>query len=208
MGKSSGSNRTGGDDGGFPKGDSAFRGEIKNARDLATIRDGAVYKEMKEGISRYHAVMGVRQRSVKIADLPERINGVHVTSGTGESEGVYLNSRVFDRLSRNQIRERVTKAYDSGWSTRTNKPIQHTITHELAHATWNSHLKSASAIAAGKEIRALRSEWLRDGKKKGYGEYATSNVNEFWAEVTAKAVHGTPDRYTRAAKAIVKKYKL
>lgn len=55
MGKSSGTDR-----GGFGGGDGTFGGEIKNARDLATIKDGAVYKEMKEGISRYHAVMGVR----------------------------------------------------------------------------------------------------------------------------------------------------
>lgn len=46
MGKSSGTDR-----GGFGGGDGTFRGEIKNARDLATIKDGAVYKEMKEDIS-------------------------------------------------------------------------------------------------------------------------------------------------------------
>lgn len=203
MGKSSGTDR-----GGFGGGDGTFRGEIKNARDLATIKDGAVYKEMKEGISRYHAVMGVRQRSVKIADLPDRWNGVHVTNGKGESEGIYLNAKVYDNLSRSKIRERVTSAYESGWSTRTNRPIQHTITHELAHATWNNHLRSPQAMAAGKEIMALRKQWKRDAKKKGYGDYSKTNVNEFWAEVIAKAVHGTPDKYTRAAKAIVKKYKL
>jgi hypothetical protein len=43
MGKSSGTDR-----GGFGGGDGTFRGEIKNARDLATIKDGAVYKEMKD----------------------------------------------------------------------------------------------------------------------------------------------------------------
>ena len=190
MGKSSGTDR-----GGFGRGDGTYGGKINNVRDLATIKDGAVYKEMKEGISRYHSVMGVRQRSVKIADLPDRVNGVHVTSARSESEGVFLNSKVFDNLSRSQIRQRVNSAYDSGWSTRTNKPIQHTITHELAHA-------------AGKEIVALRKQWAKDTKKKGYGDYSKTNTNEFWAEVVAKAVHGTPDKYTRAAKAIVKKYKL
>lgn len=205
MGKSSGSERKGG----FSGGDDAVGRSvsIKNVRGLATIKDGAVYKEMKEGISRYHSVMGVRQKNVKIADLPERYNGVHQTLN-GESEGVYLNSKVFDNLTKSGIRERVQKAYDSGWSTRTNKPIQHTITHELAHATWNSHLKSPNARAARADISKLQKEWFKDRSKKSYGEYATTNINEFWAEVTAKAVHGTPDKYTRAAKAIVKKYKL
>lgn len=206
MGKSSGSVKT---RGGFEGGDDAVGRSvsIKNVRGLATIKDGAVYKEMKEGISRYHSVMGVRQKNVKIADLPSRYNGVHQTVN-GESEGVYLNAKVFDNLTKSGIRERVKGAYESGWSTRTNKPIQHTITHELAHATWNSHLKSANARAARADISKLQKEWFKDSKKKGYGKYAETNINEFWAEVTAKAVHGTPDKYTRAAKAIVKKYKL
>lgn len=33
-------------------------------------------------------------------------------------------------------------------------------------------------------------------------------VNEFWAEVCTKAVHGKADKYTKAAKDIIKKYKL
>lgn len=202
MGKSSGGNR-----GGFPAGDSNYNGKIENVRDLATIRDGAVYKEMKQGISRYHSVMGVREKSVKLADMDLRINGVQ-TSVDGVNTGVYLNAKIFDNLSRSGIRDRVMKSYDSGWTTRTNKPIQHTITHELAHATWNTSMKSAKAKAAGKEIQALGKRWLNDKKKKGYGQYARTNINEFWAEVSAKAVHGTPDYYTRAAKAIVKKYKL
>lgn len=202
MAKTSGSDR-----GGFPTGDSNYKGKIENVRDLATIKDGAVYKEMKEGISRYHAVMGVRERSVKLADMASHINGVQ-TSIDGQNAGVYLNAKVFDTLSRKGIRERVSKAYDSGWSTRTNKPIQHTITHELAHATWNSSMKSAKAKAAGKEIERLGVQWLNDKKKTGYGDYAKTNINEFFAEVTAKAVHGTPDKYTRAIKKIVKKYKL
>ena len=138
MGKSSGNNRG---HGGFESDDfDAVKVEPKNIRGLATIKDGQVYKEMKQGISRYHAVMGVRERNVKIADLPKKYNGVHQTSFNGESEGVYLNSKIFDKMSKKQIAERTKGAYDSGWSTRTNKPVQHTITHELAHATWNSHL--------------------------------------------------------------------
>ena len=205
MGKSSGSERNGG----FAVRDNVSKrgGEIKNVRDLATIKNAEVYREMKQGISRYHAVMGVRQRSVKLADLPESTNGVHVTS-SGKSDGVYLNAKIFDKMSKSEIKQRVQKAYDSGWSTRTNKPVQHTITHELAHATWNSRLSSPQAQAAGKEIKALARQWYKDTKKTGYGEYAHKNTNEFWAEVVTKAVHGTPDKYTRRAKAIVKKYKL
>lgn len=36
---------------------------------LVEMKDKAMYKAPKEAISRYHAVMGVRQRNVKLADL-------------------------------------------------------------------------------------------------------------------------------------------
>jgi hypothetical protein len=69
-------------------------------------------------------------------------------------------------------------------------------------------MKTANAQAAGKEISKLGRQWLNDSSKKGYGRYGESSVDEFWAEVIAKAVHGTPDKYTKKAKAIAKKYKL
>lgn len=180
---------------------------IKNPRDLATIKDNAVYREMKRGISRYHSVLGVRERSIKLADLPMGINGALASPG-GVNQSIYLNSNVYDKLSRSAIEKRVKASYNTGWSARTNKPIQHTITHELAHATWNSDMTSAKAKAAGKEIGKLGRLWLNDKRKKDYGRYGESSVDEFWAEVITKAVHGKADKYTKAAKAIVKKYKL
>lgn len=203
MGKSSGSD--GKRD--FPKGGYQTDVEIKNPRDLATMKDNAVYREMKRGISRYHAVLGVRERSIKLADLPGSIRGAQTSVG-GKGTGIYLNSKIYDKYSKSALEKQVRKAYDSGWSARTNKPIQHTITHELAHATWNSSMKTANAKAAGKEISALGRQWLNDKRKKGYGKYGESSVDEFWAEVIAKAVHGNADKYTRRAKAIAKKYKL
>jgi cell wall-associated NlpC family hydrolase len=191
----------------FPKGGELRDYEIKNVRDLATMKDNAVYREMKRGISRYHAVMGVRQRNVKLAELPSDVRGAHA-SKDGKSLSVYLNSKLYDSYSKSALEKQVRKSYDSGWSARTNKPIQHTITHELAHATWNSKMRTANAKAAGKEISALGRQWLNDKRKKGYGKYGESSVDEFWAEVIAKAVHGNADKYTRRAKAIAKKYKL
>ncbi|MDR2586381.1 MAG: hypothetical protein LBC84_09255 [Prevotellaceae bacterium] len=192
--------------GGMVVGDSNFKGKVSNIRGLGTVKEEQVYKELKQGVSRYHVVMGVRQREVKVGDLANNVNGVHVTSN-GKSEMIVLNSKVFD-LPKKEIAARVNKAYESGWSSKTKKPLQHTITHELAHATWNSHLNGVQQIAAGKEIRALYNKWDRDARKKGYGQYARQDVNEFWAETVTKAIHGNSDKYTRKVKYIAKKYKL
>lgn len=170
------------------------------------MKDPAVYKATKEAISRYHAVMGVRQRTVKLAELSGGTYGVHITKG-GKSDAVYLNKAHFNQ-KKSKVEGAHRKGYASGWSTKTNKPIAHTVTHELAHATWNEHLTSPKAKAAGKEIQKLYTSWRKDKKKSGYGKYAETNVSEFWAETVTKAVHGKSDKYTVAVKKIAKKYKL
>lgn len=194
--------------GGLQPGDSGSNIEINNVEPLKNIKDPQVYKETFSAISRYHSVMGVRERSVKLADLPPHTGGVQTTDiKTGKSTGIYLNKKMLNG-TKTSLEKIVRRGYDSGWTTRTNKPIAHFVTHELAHATWNSDLKGAKYKAAQKEIQKLSATWLADKKKSGYGRYAHTNLDEFWAEVVTKAVHGTPDKYTRAAKRITKKYKL
>lgn len=202
MGKSSGDLR------GLPSGGYASSGDVSGVEDLVKIKDPAVYRDMKEAISRYHSVLGVREKSVKLANLDEGDLGVHFTDRkTGQSKGIYINKEHFNQ-SRSAIISSQRRGYDSGWATRTNKPIAHTVTHELAHATWNSSMKGAKYKAAQKDIYRLSAQWLRDKKKTGYGKYAHTNLDEFWAETVTKAVHGKSDRYTKAVKKIIKKYEL
>ena len=205
MGRNSSGNR-----GGLQPGDSSYKGTIKNVEPLVNMNK-EIYRDTKAAISRYHAVMGVRQREVHLADLSDGVLGVHVSAPDGKggikSEAVYLNKKRY-KQTRKEMMAQTKKGYDSGWHTKTNKPMAHTVTHELAHATWNSHLTAANAKAAGKEISALYKKWMSDKKKKGYGKYARTNVNEFWAECVTKAVHGNSDKYTRQVKKIAKKYKL
>lgn len=201
MGRNSAGVQAGTNDGG-----GNFTGQITNIGDLVEMKDNAMYKAAKEAISRYHAVMGVRQKNVKLADLGGSAYGVHVTAD-GKSEAVYLDRKHFDTGAKNVAKAHAAN-YKRGWSTKTNKPVAHTVTHELAHATWNVHLKGASQKAAGKEVRTLYKKWKADERKRGYGKYATTNINEFWAETVTKAIHGKSDKYTRAVKSIAKKYKL
>lgn len=187
-------------------GDATYKGKITKVEDLAKMKDPQMYKSTTEAISRYHAVMGVRQRKVKLAEMSDGVLGVHRTQN-GVSEGVYLNKRHFNQGAK-EVKAIARDGYKSGWSTKTNKPLAHTITNELAHATWNSHLGGVKHIAAGNEIKKLYRSWLKDTGKKGYGRYSRTNVNEFWAETVTKAVHGTQDKYTKAVKTIAKRYKL
>lgn len=184
-----------------------YKGTIKNVETLKNIKNAKLYNDMKEAISRYHSALGVRQREVKLADLGGNVYGVHVTAD-GNSEAVYLNKKYFKNATSQAVAATHAANYKTGWSTQTNKPVMHTITHELAHATWNNALTGANQKAAGKEITALYRQWKDDKNKKGYGKYARTNVNEFWSETVTKAIHGTSDKYTKAVKDIAKKYKL
>ena len=191
---------------GLKPGDFNFKGKVENIESLSKIRDPSVYREVKSAISRYHAVMGVRQRNVKLADLGGQAFGAHLTMN-GVSNAVYLDKGYYN-MSKSGVTNLKREFYKSGWATKTNKPVAHTVTHELAHATWNSALSGRRQKLAGKEIRSLYKSWMRDKRKTGYGRYAETNVNEFWAETVTKAIHGKADKYTTAVKSIAKKYKL
>jgi hypothetical protein len=211
MGRNSGGGGGGtpNNQGGLKPDDSTFKGKIGKLESLNTIKNKYVYKAVGEAISRYHSVMGVRQQNVKLASLPNGYGGVHVTQN-GKSSVVVLSKSIFNGkgTTTQSVASWSSKGYESGWSTKTNKPVAHIVTHELAHATWNAHLTKANAKAASPAINKVYKSWLKDKSKKGYGEYAKTNVSEFFAETVTKAVHGKSDKYTKSLKSIVKKYKL
>lgn len=201
MGRNSSGNR-----GGMIPGDFNFKGRIENIETLKNIKDPKLYRAVANAVSRYHSVLGVRQKNVKLADMDALVNGVHVTTN-GKSTAIYLNKDVY-RMSYSSVEKMTRQSYQSGWSTRTNKPVAHTVTHELAHATWNSRLIGTNQRAAGREIRRLYSQWKKDKSRSGYGKYSKTNINEWFAETTTRAVHGSPDKYTRGIKDIIRRYKL
>ena len=181
-------------------GDTTYKGEIKNVESLINMRDPAMYKAAKEAISNFAAKLGVPERNVKLADLEGNVMGI------GGEGAVYLNKKYFN-MSAKDFAKTMKQNYDSGHLTKTNKPLAHVINHELAHAAWQITNNTPKANAAKKEIQKLYQSWSKAGGK-GYGKYAKSNIDEFWAEVSTKAAHGTADQYTKVAKAIYKKYKL
>ena len=52
--------------GGLQPGDATYKGSIGKPEPLVNMKDPALYKATKEAISRYHAVLGVRQKNVSM----------------------------------------------------------------------------------------------------------------------------------------------
>ena len=186
---------------GVLEGDSSYNGKIENVESLRNIKDPQMYKAAKQTIARYHSVLGVRTREVKLADLGKGVLGV------GNEDGVYLQKKFFNQDKKDFVNS-MKEMYKEGYQTKTNKPVAHVLTHELSHALWNSGMTSEKARGAGVEIKKLFDTWSKDKTKKGYGKYARTNRDEFFAETATKAVHGERDKYTDELKRIIKKYKL
>lgn len=184
--------------------DSNYHGKIDNIEDLKNIKDPKLYNEMKKAISRFYKEMGLKEKSIKLADLSATVQGI------GGEGGVYLNKKYFKNKTAKQVAAQISAEYKSGFSTKTNKPVAHVITHEMAHTVWNNNMKGSKQVAAGKEIRKVYNAWKKDKNKGklGYGSYASTNISEFWAEAITKGIHGKADKYTKALKKIAKKYKL
>lgn len=61
--------KTSGSNGGLPNGDSNYKGKVGKLEPLASIKNPKVYKSVKESISRFHSVLGVRQKDNLLAEL-------------------------------------------------------------------------------------------------------------------------------------------
>jgi hypothetical protein len=199
MAKTSGSVRGASKSGGREGSDSNYSGKQANIGSLKEIKDRSLQKDLQQGISKFESRLGVRT-NVRLADA----YGVHVTIG-GKSAGVYLDRKSFQ--SKEQVIKAKKKAYDTGFSNRTNKPTQHTVVHELSHSLWTSHHSGSKHIKAGDEISKLYKTFKKDNPKS-WGSYGKTNINEFFAEGITKGILGKPDKYTKSLIKIAKKYGL
>ena len=193
--------RSGGSETGLER-DTNYKGKIENVESLKNIKDPKLYNEMKSAISRFYKELGLKEKNIKLADLSGNVYGI------GGEGGVFLNKKYFKNKTKQQVADAMKQDYANGWQTKTNKPVAHVLTHELAHTVWMKGKAGAKYQAAGKEIQKVYNAWKKDGRKSGYGKYAGSNVSEFFAETITKAIHGKADKYTKALKKIVKDYKL
>lgn len=192
--------------GGGLKGDGGgqYKGKKSKIGSLKDLKNTQLRRTLQQGISKYESRLGVRT-TVRIADLSGAY-GVHVTQG-GKSAGVFLDRDTFEKANVSKITKIKRDAYKTKFLNSTNKPVQHTVIHELGHATWNSHLTGKNQVAAGKEVQALYKRFQKADPKK-WGSYGKSNINEFFAEGITKAVIGKADRWGKALVKIVKKHKL
>lgn len=174
MGKSSGTNRPGGGIG--RDGGGNFKGSIKNPESIANIRNTQLRREIQQGISKYESRLGVRQQNVQLAELSGAL-GVHVTAG-GKSEAVYLDTDFYKNGTVAKVNATKQSAYKSGFLTKTNKPVQHTIVHELGHATWNNHLTGQKQLLS----RCKKNKGLTLDQMNAIGEF----INGPRAEVYVK----------------------
>lgn len=186
------------------KGDGGTPSGVKNIGSIRDIADKVSNREVKRAISKYHSRVGLNTREVKIADL-KNAYGIAAISSSSNSGTVYLDRKSFNN-SKTLIKAKKAE-YKRGIKVETNKAIQHTTVHELAHVTWTNHHSGTKHKQAGKEISKLYREYKRS-KSNSLGEYASTNVNEFYAEGMSKAILGKKDKYSSKLLSITKKYKL
>lgn len=112
--------KTSGSNGGLPNGDSNYKGKVGKLEPLASIKNPKVYKTVKESISRFHSVLGVRQKDIKIGQLEAGTGGVHI-SQNGVSKQVVLNKSVFNgkNTTTQSVAKWAEKGYKSGHLTKT-----------------------------------------------------------------------------------------
>jgi hypothetical protein len=155
---------------------------------LNNIKDPNVKAEIKEALESYSKEIGLPYEVQIIAsDLAKGRLGA--TDGGGS---ITLNTKYFNKSAKNAEKE-LSDRMKAGKGVTTNKPLQSTVHHELAHNTY-SKLSGAKKDAVG----ALYKKYMSDKKVKGWGSYSKKNAEEFYAEGIAKSMTGKSDSYTKA----------
>ena len=201
MAKGSGGTRGGGGSGGNTQNPSLStkegREEQKKLLELSNllsplnnIKDQKVKAEIKEALESYSKEIGLPHEVHIVAnDLPKGRLGASDGAGT-----ITLNTKVYNKSYKNAEKE-LTDRMKAGKGVTTEKSLQATVHHELAHNTYTK-LSGAKKDAVG----ALYKKYMSDNKVKGWGSYSKKNAEEFFAEGIAKSLTGKSDYYTKALK--------
>lgn len=182
-----------------------YGGSITDIGSLKEMTNRDLQRQVQQGISKFESRLGVRS-DVRLANLTGAVGVARTNIATGKTE-VFLNRKHFEVASPKDVIAYKKRGYDSGFLTRTNKPTQHTVVHELSHALWNSAKRDANSVAAGKDIAKVYKAFQK-ANPKGYGSYSKTNINEFYAEIMTKGILGKSDKYSRALINISKRNKL
>lgn len=200
MAKTRGSTRQPGPTGGTEGKDTNYKGPIKQIGGIADIKDDRARLAVQRAVSQFTKQYGLPTREVKTAILSPNVFGI------GGQIGVILNRKFYDDAAK--LIEYKQRGYKSGWAVPTTSPLKHTVIHELAHAAWQSGRVNANKkLTEG--IKKLHTRYLAEVRKgkNPIGQYATSNIDEFWAEGITQATIGRKQSYySRRLKQLLKKY--
>lgn len=200
MAKTRGSTRTPGVKGGVEGKDTNYKGKIKDIGGIADISDRRSRLAVQRAVSQYANLYGLPTREVKTAILSGDVYGI------GGKDRVILNRQFYNNSAR--LIKYKREGYASGWSVPTTSPLKHTVIHELAHASWQSGRAGVNKkLSQG--IQALYQRYRADVRrgKNPIGKYASSNIDEFWAEgITQAAIGRKQSYYSTRLKNLLKKY--
>lgn len=176
-----------------------YKGKIKALGGIRDITDPVSRRAVQDAVRQYSKTYGLPTREVKTAILSGAI-------GIGGDGQITLNRQYYNNSKR--LIKLKKEAYKSGWAVPTNSPLRHTVIHELAHASWqSSRVRANPKLSAG--IRALYRRYraeVRAGRNP-IGKYASSNIDEFWAEGITQATIGKKQSYySTRLKKLLKKY--
>lgn len=171
------------------------------------VQDENMIQEINKAVSAFQLVFSHRCQVIRFEHL-----GISTIGSTTTEQGknvVLLNRPLFcGKSASKDLRSLIQKQYENGYWTVTSTPVAHAITHELAHTVWMENGQREVEKAAKNSIFNLFEIWKNDPDKTGYGQRASLNVSEFWAEVCSRAVLGESDKYTRAVQQIATIYHL
>ncbi len=141
---------------------------------------------------------------VRIATFSKADGGYALIDKSGNCGAILLNKLIIGSTKKAALERQ-----NIDFGIKTNNPIGAILIHEFGHSLWTPQLYTNDETDYA--IIELYIDWEKEyksGKLPEYGKYVASNIDEWWAELFAKAIIGPPDKFTQRAIEITKKYLL
>ncbi len=148
---------------------------------------------------------------VRVTKLPNTRGAVALVDNNGNCGAILINKSIFGYSKKDALAQQ-----NLDYGVKTNNPIGATLVHEFGHAIWTTSKQTDNDTEEA--ILKLYIDWTKEYnamKLPEYGRYIARvskkpevKLQEWWAETIAKAIVGTPDKYTNGVMKIIKTYLL
>ena len=155
---------------------------------LEQIADEGVQTELWLAVIKLEMFVGEVNFSLQLEDL--LADGALAYCSTTDNT-IILSGEYFAQTSLQALQRMIEQTQKNKLHPASHLSIGSVLIHELCHAVWNTICKKGIDLKGEVEVIAKEwDQWMSNNSKDAHKTYASTSLEEFWAEMLMQAVDG------------------